>query len=82
MRAEQKAKQSELEAVRLRLADAEKGWARRKTEENTLCASGLTTAGDQTICGLVERIRALEAEVTPLLRSEKSLEEIEPRNEG
>ena len=77
MRAEQKAKQSELEAVRSRLADAEKGWAKRKTEENTLCASsGLTTAE------VVERIRALEAEVTPLLRSEKSLEEIEPRNEG
>lgn len=76
MRAEQKAKQSELEAVRSRLADAEKGWAKRKTEENTLCASGLTTVE------VVERIRALEAEVTPLLRSEKSLEEIEPRNEG
>jgi chromosome segregation ATPase len=86
VRAELRAKKSELEAVRLRLMDAEIGWAKSKTEADTLRA--LTTAGlvgtDEGIItsGLVERIRAMEAEMASLRLSEKALEGIQSRNEG
>ena len=86
LRAEMEVMKSELEIVRLRLRDAENCWAKSKTEANALHAP--TTAGlvsmdrDQTICGLVERIRAMEDEVASLQWNEKSLEELGSRNEG
>jgi chromosome segregation ATPase len=86
VRAELEAKKSELEAVRLRLTDAEIGWAKSKAEADTLRA--LTTAGlvstdeDRMTRGLLERIRAMESEMTSMRWSEKSLEAMETRNEG
>ena len=81
--AELEARKSELEEVRLRLTNAENRWAKSKTEANVLRAPGPNnTDKDQTICGLVERIRAMEDEVTSLMWSEKSLDEMECRNEG
>jgi hypothetical protein len=89
VRAELDAKKSELEAVRLRLTDAEIGWAKSKAEADTLRA--LTTAGlvsstgmdeERMTRGLLERIRAMEAEMADMRWSEKSLEALETRNEG
>jgi chromosome segregation ATPase len=86
VRAEMEVMKSELEVVRLRFTDAENCWAKSKTEPNALHAP--STAGlvspdrDQTICGLVERIRAMEDEVASLQWNEKSLEEVVSRNEG
>jgi chromosome segregation ATPase len=88
VRAKLEARESELEAVRLRLMDAEIGWARSKTEADTMRA--MTTAGlvntdeDQIASRLIERMRAMEAEVASLsLRlGEKSLDMIQSRNEG
>jgi hypothetical protein len=86
VRAELKARKSELESVRLRLTDAEIGWAKSKTEADTLRA--LTTAGqvsadeDRKTRGLLERIRAMEVEMASQRWSEKSFEAMETRNEG
>jgi len=83
VRAELEARKSESEAISLRLTDAENRWAKSKTEANALRSPRPDiTDKDQTICGLVERIRAMEDEVASLLWSEKSLEEMECRNEG
>jgi hypothetical protein len=87
VRAELEAKKSELEAaVHLRLTDAENGWAKSKTKADTLRA--LTTAGlvstdeDRITRGLVERKRAMEAEIASLRLSEKSSEAMQSRNDG
>ena len=81
------AKESELEAVRLRLVDAEKGWTKSKAEADTLRAQ---TAGgsvnrdeDQVTRRLMERMRAIEAEMAsrPGRWNEKRIEEMECRNE-
>ena len=80
------AKESEMEAVRLRLADAEKGWAKSKAEADTLRAR--TAAGsvnkdeDQVTRRLMERVRAMEVEMASKRWNEKSIEEMECRNEG
>ena len=86
VRAELGARKSELEAVRSRLTDAENGWAKSKIEADTLRA--LTTASlastdeDRITRRLVERVRAMEAEMASRRWSEKSFEELESRNEG
>jgi hypothetical protein len=86
VRAELEARQSELEAVRLRLADAENSWAKSRMEADTLRAT--TTAGpastdeDRFTRALVERMRAMESEMASLRLSEKSLEGMQTRNEG
>ena len=80
--------ESELEAIRLRLADVEKGWTRSKAgaDSDTLCAQ--TDAGsvnkdeDQVTRRLMERMRAIEAEMVSKRWNEKSIEEMECRNEG
>jgi hypothetical protein len=81
--AELEARESELEAVHLRLTEAENGWAKSKTEADTLRA--MTTAGlvntDETH-RLKERVWAMEAEMASLRSSEKSSQEIPSRNEG
>ena len=86
VRAELEAKESELEAVRLRLADAEKGWTKSRAETDALCAqiaAGSANRDEDQIVtrGLVERVRAIEAEMASK-RNEKSIEEMECRNEG
>jgi hypothetical protein len=87
VRAKLEANESELEAVRLRLMDAEKGWTKSKAEADTLHAQ--TAAGsvnsrdeDQVTRRLMERMRAIEAEVASKRWNEKSIEEMECRNEG
>ena len=75
-------RESELAAVRLRLRDAEDGWATSKAEADTLRAQ--TTAGlvSPDMHRLKERMRALEAEVSSLRGNEKNMEEMECSNEG
>ena len=77
------AKESELEAVRLRLAEAEEGWAKSKVEADTLRAQ--TAAGkddDQVIRRLIERVRDIEVKMASMRWNEKSIEAMECRNEG
>jgi hypothetical protein len=82
------ARESELAAVRLRLADAEDGWAksRSRAEADTLraqTAAGLVnTDVDRVMHRLLERMRAMEAEMSSLRGNEKSFELMECRNEG
>jgi chromosome segregation ATPase len=86
VRAKLEAKESELEAVRLRLTDAEKGLTKSKAEADILRAQTATGSvnrdEDQVTRRLMERMRALEAEVTSKRWNEKSIEEMECRNEG
>jgi chromosome segregation ATPase len=86
VRAELEARTSELEAVRLRLTDAEDGWGKSKAEAETLRA--MSTAGpvspdeDRIARLLMERMRAMESEMASLRFSEKSSELMQTRNEG
>jgi hypothetical protein len=86
VRAELEGKKSELEVVRLRLADTENGCAKSKAEADTYrtqTATGLVnTDEDRVVHGLLERVRAMEAEMASLRRNEKSFEMMECRNEG
>jgi hypothetical protein len=86
VRAKLDAKESELEAVRLRLADAEKGWTKSKAEADTLRAQTATgsvnTDEGQVIRRLTERMRAMEVEMASMQWNEKSMEAMECRNEG
>jgi myosin heavy subunit len=79
-------KESELEAVRLRLAEAEKGLTKSKTEADTLRAQSATGSTnrdeDQVTRRLMECVRAIEAEMASKWWNEKSIEEMEDRNEG
>ena len=87
MRAKFEAKESELEAVRLRLTDAEKDLIKSKAEADTLRAQTAATGsvnrdGDQVTRRLMERMQALEAEMTSKRWNEKSIEDMVCRNEG
>jgi hypothetical protein len=86
VRAKLEARESELEAVRLRLKDAEDGWAKSRTEADTLramTAAGLVSTDEDRITReLVERIRVMEVEMSSLRLSEKSSEAMQSRNEG
>ena len=82
-------RESKLAAVRLRLADAENGWAKSKAEADTLragtqAATGLVnTDVDRIVMSrLMERVRAVEAEMISQRRNEKSIEDMECSNEG
>jgi chromosome segregation ATPase len=85
VRAKLEVKESELETVRLRLTDAEKGLTKSKAEADTLRAQTATGSvnrdEDQVTRRLMERVRALE-EVASKRWNEKSIEEMECRNEG
>jgi uncharacterized membrane protein YqiK len=84
LRAKLEANESELEAVRLRLTDAEKGLAKSKAEADTLRAqtdTGSVNRDDDQVTRLMERMRALE-DVASKRWNEKSIEEMECRNEG
>jgi hypothetical protein len=81
MRAKLEAKESELEAIRLRLTDAEKGWTKSKAEADMLraqiSAGVISTDEDRIIRRLTERMRIMvEAEMVSLRRREKSRESI------
>jgi seryl-tRNA synthetase len=84
------AKESELAAVHLRLADADaSGWAKGRSEEaNTSCAGTQAAAGlvnmdmGRDMRRLMERVRAVEAEMASLRGNQKSIESMECRNEG
>jgi DNA repair exonuclease SbcCD ATPase subunit len=89
VRAELERKNSELEAVRLRVTDAENRCAKSKAEADSLRAQ--TAAGaaglvntdvDQVIHRLMERMRAIEVEMASRRWNEKSIESMECRNEG
>ena len=82
------ASESELTAVRLQLMDAEVGWAKSKAEADTLRAGTQAAAGlvnmdvDRVMRRLMERVRSVEAEMASLRGNEKSIGEMECRNEG
>jgi len=78
---------AELEAVRLRLTDAEDGRAKSKAEADTLraqTAAGLVnTDVDRVMHRLLERMRAMEIEMSSLRGNEKiMIESMVCRNEG
>jgi hypothetical protein len=84
VRAKFEAKESELEAVRLRLTDAEKGSSKGKAE---ILRCGQDTTGsvdrgeDQVTRRLMERVRAIEAEMASKRWNEKRIEDLECSNE-
>jgi hypothetical protein len=86
VRAKLEVNESELEAVRLRLTDAEKGWIKSKAEADTIRAQTATGSvnrdEDRVTRRLMERMRALESEVASKRWDEKSIEEMECRSEG
>jgi len=86
MRAELEARKSESAAFRLRLADTENSCAKSKAEADTCrtqTATGLVKMDEHHIVyRLMERVRALEAEMASLRWNEKSFEMMECRNEG
>ena len=79
---------AELDAVRLRLRDAEDGWAKSKAETDTLRAqtaagpSLVNTDAERVMHRLLDRMQAMEAELSSLRGNEKSIESMECRNEG
>lgn len=86
MRAELEARKSELAAFRLRLADTENNHAKSKTEADigrTQTEMGLINTDEgRVVHRLMERVRAMEAEMESLRWNEKSFEMMECRNEG
>ena len=86
VRAELKEKKSELEAVRLQLTNAKDDWAKSSTKaekwhaQNTAGPANANEDGDTV--GIMERMKAMEAQIASLRWSEKSFEMIECRNEG
>jgi hypothetical protein len=87
VRAKLEAKEFELEAVRLRLADAEKGFLTKSRAEADIlrvqAATGFVNRNeDQDTRGLLERVQALEDEVVSKRWNEKGIESMVCRNEG
>jgi hypothetical protein len=85
-RSKLEANESELEAVRLRLTDAEKSLTKSKAEADTLRAQIATGSvnrdEDQVTRRLMERVGAIEAEVASKRWNEKRIAEMECQNEG
>jgi len=86
VRAELEGKKSELEAVRLRLSDAENGWSKSRSEAEkmrTLTAAGSDSVDEDRFARrIMQRMRAMEAEIESLRGNEKSFEMMECTNEG
>ena len=81
---ELEAKESELEALRLRLADTEKGLTKSKAETSRCThepTGSVNRDEDQVTRGLLERVRALEAQMVSKRWNEKSIEDMECSNE-
>jgi hypothetical protein len=80
------ARESELAAIRLRLTDAEDGWAKSKAEADTLRAQNaaglINTDVVRVMHRLMGRMRSMEAEISSLRGNDKSIESMECRNEG
>jgi chromosome segregation ATPase len=82
------ARESELAAVRLRLTDAEVRCEKTKAEADTMRAGTQAAAGlvnvevDRVMRRLMERVRSVEAEMASLRGNDKSIGEMECRNEG
>ena len=86
VRPELQARNSELAPVHSRPKDAESGWAKNKAEAdisgaNTV-ANVVNTDEGGVMRRLMERMRAVEAEIASLRGNEKSFEIMECRNEG
>jgi len=86
MRAKLGSKESELEAIRLRLTDAEKDLIKSKAEADTLRTQTAATGSwnrdeDHATRRLMERLRAIEDEVASKRWNEKRIEDMECRNE-
>jgi chromosome segregation ATPase len=84
VRAKLEANESELEAIRLRLTDADNGLTKSKAEADTLRAQNATDSvnrDEDQVTRLLERMQALEVEVASKRRSEKSIGEMECHNE-
>jgi hypothetical protein len=79
VRAKLEAKESELEGVRLRLMDAEGEADKLRAQTAT---GSVNRDEDRVTHRLMERMRALEAEVASKRWNEKSIEDMECRNEG
>jgi chromosome segregation ATPase len=81
-------RESELAAVRLRLTDAEVRSEKSKAEADTIRAGTQAAAGlvnievDRVMKRLMERVQSVEAEMASLRGNEKSIGEMECRNEG
>ena len=79
------AKETELEALRLRLADTEKGLTKSEAETSRgthdACTGSVNSDEDQVTRRLLERVRALEAQMVSKRWNEKSMEEMECSNE-
>jgi len=86
VRAELEAKKSELEAICLRLSDAEDGWAKSMAKADTFhtvtAASLVDLNEDRTMCEGKEDMQDAEAELASLKWNEKGIEAMECRNEG
>ena len=86
MRAKLEVKESELEAVRLRLTDAERSWIKSMAKADTLhtvtAASLVDLNEDRTMVDLKEDMQDMEAELASLKWNEKNTEAMESRNEG
>jgi chromosome segregation ATPase len=86
--AELEARESELAAVRLRLAEAENGWSKSKGEASTWRSGTQAVAGvidmdvDRVMWRLMERVRVVEAKIASLPGDGKNMEAMECRNEG
>ena len=86
VRTELEVKKSELEAVRLRLTDAENGCSNSKAVAETLHTPTAKSSNNmeegQITRRLMERMQAMEAEMALLRSSEKSFDMMECSNEG
>ena len=87
VRAKLEARESEFAAVRLRLADAEAGWAKSRADADALRAAQ-TAAGPvnadvgRAMHTLMDRMRAMEADLASKQWNEKYIESMECTNEG
>jgi chromosome segregation ATPase len=87
VRSKLEANESELKAVRLRLTDAENALTNKSKPEGDTLRTQTATGSvnrdeDQVTRRLMERMQAIEAEVASKRWNEKSIEEMECRNEG
>jgi hypothetical protein len=87
MHAKLEARDSELAGIRLRLADTENGCAAKSkadvdTDRNQTATGLVDTDDARVVHRLMERMRAMEAEIASQRWNDKSFEMMECRNEG